>query len=326
MIDEFQKHGLQLANKVDLVVSRWSFRHLADPVGTFIQAYDLLRPKKGYFLFDGFYFLYDKQRMDNPDKMNNQMIRLCLNTSASFLTRYFDCCRSLDHFILNKPDDRPCHIKKQYLGIQIISDGFQVGSETVTRFKDLEESIDLIEGRDDRKNFLWTDAYRGDKNLYEKLRQNRLITQAAWKPLQDKDVHRKNTTFHIAIASGKEKNIYRYLQKGCDINESDDKGATPLHLAIEHSNYKLFSLLLEKGALLKLFAYNRGTPLHLAMRYDFKGHFISALIAAGADINIFETRFLGYTRTPLDDAIKSKNVKAVELLLEHKVIVRNKKP
>ena len=39
LMDEFQKLGLQLANKVDLVVSRWCFRHLVDPVGTFTQAY-----------------------------------------------------------------------------------------------------------------------------------------------------------------------------------------------------------------------------------------------------------------------------------------------
>ena len=34
--DEFTKQGLQLANKVDLVVSSRCFRHLVDPVGTFV--------------------------------------------------------------------------------------------------------------------------------------------------------------------------------------------------------------------------------------------------------------------------------------------------
>ncbi len=40
LMDEFQARGLQLENKVDLIVSRWCFRHLVDPIGTFTQAYN----------------------------------------------------------------------------------------------------------------------------------------------------------------------------------------------------------------------------------------------------------------------------------------------
>ena len=55
------------------------------------------------------------------------------------------------------------------------------------------------------------------------------------------------------------------------------------------------------------------------MQYDLSGCFITALIAAGANINI--NGFGRSKLTPLDCAIKYKNVKAIELLLAARVIV-----
>jgi ankyrin repeat protein len=316
LMDEFQKRGLELANKVDLVVSSWCFRHLVDPVGTFAQAYDLLRPKTGHFLLDGFFFLHENEKMIDSLDFNGRMTRLCLETRAPFLTRNYNSTRSLNHFILNKPDDQPCHLHKQYLGVEDPGWGWQIGSETVTRFKELKENDVEV------TPLLWKGDYRGDKDMYERLRQNGLLhsSDLVWGPLQDKDTGKKTPPFHIAIASGEEEAIYRCLQEGCDINESDDKGFTPLHLAIKHNNYKLFSLLLEKGALTKLFACE-GAPLHIATQYDLNGHFISALIEAGADVNI---KLKEWALTPLDCAIKYKNVKAVELLLTAKAVVKYK--
>lgn len=308
--NEFQHRGLQLANKVDLVISRWCFRHLVDPVGTFIQAYDLLRPKTGHLLLDGFFFLHENEKMrDESLDFNGRMTQLCLETHAPFLTRYHDSVRSLDHFIINKPDGRPCHLQKQYLGIEYTGEGWQIGSETVTRFKELKKT-------DVKTSLLHKGDYRGDKDLYEQLRQNGLLhnSDLVWGPLQGKDANKKTPPLHIAIASGDEEAIYRCLQEGCDINESDDMGSTPLHLAIKHNNYKLFSLLLKKGAQTKLFA-SGCAPLHLAIQYDLDGCFIKALMKPN-----------GFARssTPLEFAIKHKNVKAVELLLEAKAIVNYK--
>lgn len=317
LVDEFERRGLQLANKVDVVVSRWCFRHLVDPVGTFTQAYDLVRPKTGHLLFDGFYFLHEKEGMrDESIDFNEKMIRLCLETRAPFLTRYFNGTRSLDHYVVSKPDDRPCRLYKQYVGTENPGWGWQIESATVTRFKELEGSdveVALL---------LWEGEYRGDKGLYERLRQNGLLDDSnlAWGPLQDKDTNKKTPPFHIAIATGDEEAIERCLSEGCDINESDEMGFTPLHLAIKHNNYRLFSLLLKKRALTKLFA-NGCAPLHLAMQYDVSGCFITALITAGADINIKQGVFCWGKLTPLDCAIKHKNHKAIELLLAAGVIV-----
>ncbi|MCP5507340.1 MAG: ankyrin repeat domain-containing protein [Chlamydiales bacterium] len=317
LIDEFEKRGLQLANKVDVVVSRWCFRHLVDPVGTFTQAYDLLRPKTGHLLLDGFFFLHENETMrDESIDFNEKMIRLCLETRAPFLTRYYNSTRSLDHFVVIKTDERQCHLHKQYLGTENPGWGWQIGSETVTRFKELEGS-DI-----EAAPLLWEGEYRGDKDMYEWLRQNGLLDNSnlVWGPLQDKDTEKKTPPLHIAIAAGDEEAIDRCLRERCDINESDDIGFTPLHLAIKHNNYRLFSLLLEKGALTKLFAKGY-TPIHLAMQYDFSGRFITDFITAGIDINIKPNRFHWPQLTPLDCAIKHKNVKAIELLLAARVIV-----
>ena len=314
--DEFQKRGLQLANKVDLAVSSWCFRHLTDPVGTFAQTYDLLRPKTGHLMLDGFFFLHEDEKMcDESIDFNTRMTQLCLETNAPFLTYCYDSDGSLDHFILNKPDIHPCPLQKQYLGTVNPGFGWQIGSEIVTQFK----------GADVKTPLLYDGEYRGDKDLYETLRQNGLLYKSdlVWGPLQEKDANKKTPPFHIAITTGDEEAIYRCLQNGCDINESDDTGSTPLHLAIKHNNYKLFLVLLKKGALTKLFA-DECTPFDLAIRYDLDGCYIKALILAGADVNIKPKRFSRSRVTPLEIAITHKNVKAVELLLEAKAIVSDK--
>lgn len=306
LMDEFQKRGLQLANKVDLVVSKWCFRHLVDPVGTFTQAYNLLRPKTGYFLFDGFFFLHENEKIrDNSLNFNARMIRLCLETQAPFLTNRYNVTRSLDHFVVGKQDERPCLLRKQYLGIENPVREFQIGSETVTRFKvpsDVEGIPLLKKG-----------SYRGNKDMYERLRQKGLLhnPKSVWGPLQNKDTDKNTPPFHIAIISGDDEAIDRCLTDECDINESDHTGATPLHLAIKHRNYELFSTLLERGVMTKLFA-DGCTPLHLSVQYDLNGCFVEGLIKAGANVNIKADEF---ESSPLDCAIKHKNVKAVELLL-----------
>lgn len=46
--------GLDIKNKIDFAVSRLTFIHLADPLGTLIQIYDNLRPGRGMMFFDFF--------------------------------------------------------------------------------------------------------------------------------------------------------------------------------------------------------------------------------------------------------------------------------
>jgi len=314
LAEEFPKRGLQLENKVDLVVTRWCFRHLVDPVGTFAQVYDLLRPETGHFLFDGFFIPYDNEQIRGVSiNFNERMSRLCLETGAPFLTQHLESGVSLDHFVLRKLEAQSCRLKKEYSGILEVDSGCQIGSYAVTRFKNPKET-------EDTSSLLSKGKYRGDKEMHEKLKQARVLCDPGWRwgPLLEKDNEKKTPRFHGAIACGDEEAISRCLQDGCDINESDFRGLTPLHLSIEYKNYALFLLLLKKGASAKLFAKER-SPLHHCMEHDLDGCFIIALINAGADVNIYPKT--SRKKTPLASAIEHKNIKGVELLLAANAIV-----
>ena len=58
--DELAKRGFNLENKVDLVVSNWTLRHLVDPFGTLKQIYGFLTPTGGKFLSNGFLFKFSE--------------------------------------------------------------------------------------------------------------------------------------------------------------------------------------------------------------------------------------------------------------------------
>jgi SAM-dependent methyltransferase len=317
LIENFHTEGFQLQNKFDLVVSRWCFRHLVDPVGTFMQAYDLLRPKTGYLLLDGFFFLSENERLSDPSiNFNNKMTNLLLKIGAQFLTRNHRESGSLNHFIVNKIDNRPCNLGINYVGITEAGSEYQIGSGRVVEFKGLEMNDPLL---------LTSGAYRGDKNMYERLRQGGLLhdSNLTWGPLQEKDSHKKTPPLHIAIANKDEGAIDQCLKDGCDINESDHLGYTPLHLAIIHGNFKLFSFLLENRALTKLFA-EKCTPLDLAVEWDYDGCFIQALIKENPDINNSKYSYsdsYSSKKTLLDIAIEAGNFKAIKLLLKEGVIV-----
>ncbi len=59
LLSEFQAKGHLLENNVDLIVSRWALRHMVDPMGVVLQAYDLLKPQTGLMLLDDFSIKYE---------------------------------------------------------------------------------------------------------------------------------------------------------------------------------------------------------------------------------------------------------------------------
>jgi ankyrin repeat protein len=309
---EFKKQNLDIENKVDLAVSRWCFRHLADPVGTFQQTYNLLRPETGFFLLDGFFLLHEKEHMEDQDH-NVQMTQLLLDTKAPFLTNFFDGTRSLNHFILQRPDTTPCQLPMSYLDEVYIGWGWQNGSEIVTRFKREPQKEDS-EGFHLSRNY---DEYCGDKKMYEWLRQNRLIERFfnsnVWKPLQDKENYRSFPLLHQAVQEKDVDKVKRYLNDNkCDINESDSTGCTALHIAIQERCYAIFQLLLNRGADFRLANGEKETPFKALILSDSEGQFLQALIDAGVNVN----EEIGYKLTPLSCAIQAKNLKAIEILIK----------
>lgn len=164
MTEQFKRLGLDLHNKIDMASSRWCLRHLADPVGTFVQIVNCLRPKTGHFMFDGFLFLYQDQ-LQTKDSYNENMVQLLSDANVSFLMKQFDSARSLNHFVIQKKDDMPCQLPMSYAGV-LDAYRYQIGSENMTRFN-RAGAVSPIE--------CWGDM-TGDKNLHEKLKQNHLLT------------------------------------------------------------------------------------------------------------------------------------------------------
>jgi len=68
IIEAFEERGMNLKGKIDLMVSCWTLKHLVDPLGTFLQMFQLTK-LNGYMLLEGIPFLsyYDDDTYFNPD-------------------------------------------------------------------------------------------------------------------------------------------------------------------------------------------------------------------------------------------------------------------
>jgi len=312
--EQFRQRGLDLQNKVDLAVTRMSFRHLVDPVGTFQQTYHLLRPKTGFLMMDGFVFALEGQdhfeEIYGPTPTENMnMTQLFLDTKAPFLTLF--CGHHLNRFILRRPDAAPCRLPMRYTQRVRHAEFKEVACGLVSEYQRKTQP-------EDQPFYHPTKGViSGDKAMYEWLKQNRLFSMASlkWLWLQDKDKIQETPPLHQAICDGNQEAFDRLLETS-DINESDCSGNTPLHYAIGKKNNDLFQALMNKGADFELCKGNGETPLHFAARFDREGLFLSRLIQAGADINRQahpDSVFIGVT--PLDKAIGRGNLRAAEILI-----------
>ena len=309
LFEEFRKQGFELENKLDLVVSRWTFRHLVDPLGTFVQTYNLLRPGTGFLLLDGFFFLHEEDK--DPEAGNKNMLQLFLDTKAPFLTQHWNDTRSLNRFLLKRPDAAPCSLPMSYIGLERVPEGYQIGSGYITRFR--RKSLETDQEKCIRKSFRPYSSYqfaRGDKKIYDWLKKNDLIS-LTWNPLKEKDLPLSTPPLHKAMLEGSRSAIEACLARGDDIDETDATGSTALYIAIQQNNYELFKFLLERGPRLDLSNIDEYTPLHLAASLDMEGRFVQELISRGADVNPGEY----YRDMPLMRALEKKNKKAAELLI-----------
>jgi ankyrin repeat protein len=308
IFDAFRKRGFELENKLDLAVTHWCFRHLVDPTGTFIQIFNLLVPGRGFFLLDGFYFLDEKTALENWDG-NQAMTQLLVDTKVPFLTRFYNSSRSLNQFILQRPNADTCRLPMSYIGYEYVSDLWQVGfHNVVTRFKREPKEGDLTEVNLSRN---YWNLY-GDKKMYKWLKENDVLErpqEAHWRsiPQETLPLHQMlYDKFYITRSD-----IQEYLDAGGDIDETDCKGRTALHIAIKEQWYHSFKNLLSLGADFE-FVDNQGrTPLHRAA-ITKTSCCLRKLIKLGASINELDVKW----RTPLHIAIKNDDYIAFEALLQ----------
>ena len=156
-----------------------------------------------------------------------------------------------------------------------------------------------------------------------------------------------STPLHLAATAGHEAMVGLLLERGAEVNQSNERGATALHRAVEHAG--AVALLIRAGADLNASDERGRTPLHWAARYtlndsmrlllaggaavgatDHAGEtalhraalrgqlrVMQVLLAAGADVNArahFET-------TPLHFAVRRLDPAPALLLAEHGAIL-----
>lgn len=178
---ELKDRGMLFDKKIDLIVSSYCFRHLNDPLGTFIQAFNLLRPETGLILMDAFPFKYDEEQAGTGPL--TRFMRLLQDTKLPFVTtRAFS--NEVCHFMMNRPDDKPCKLTMSYAGI-----------DSYIRPADDKVFITTIFHRDTKEcenttlNYPIEGFLSGNKSLFDWLQNNNITNFAIddWQPLSDRD-------------------------------------------------------------------------------------------------------------------------------------------
>jgi SAM-dependent methyltransferase len=139
LLDELNRLHFNVEGKIDLIVSRYCFNHLVDPLGTFIQAYNLLRPNEGLFLLTGFFhsrkshkqveyhFEYDKNEgkgkiIEGSTSASNEykasLYLLLRDLNIPFLIQPDVDQNPLEHMILQKTQ-QSCQIPLRYRGYEV---------------------------------------------------------------------------------------------------------------------------------------------------------------------------------------------------------------
>ena len=106
-----------------------------------------------------------------------------------------------------------------------------------------------------------------------------------------------------------------------------DIGETPLIMAVNQCNLNLVKMLLEENADPNIKNHFGDTALHCAAGYDFLGlsnkekykkdniEIMKLLINANGDINMINSEYTIFFRTPLTLAVRGYNFKMVQLLI-----------
>jgi hypothetical protein len=183
--EEFMKRGFDLTKKVDLIVSRWTLRHLVDPFGTLKRMYSLLSPSQGMLLSNGFIFAFDDQEEVQRFPTSNWEILASANAVPLF--RMFNLNGDNGEFLLIRNDNQELDLPLVYTGkTRSITSKYDCASKTVTVFKKgsiNNKEIFFFFREDQENNELETPALvrycdehnQLSKNLYEYLKNEKLF-------------------------------------------------------------------------------------------------------------------------------------------------------
>jgi hypothetical protein len=116
--EEFSRRGLDLSNKVDLIVSHWTLRHLIDPLGTLKRMYGLLTPLQGMLLANDFFFTFDSKTVDAEavETFPCQKWNFLDPNVVSLFGNYHDFNSNVGQFLLMRTNNQELEIPFEYAG------------------------------------------------------------------------------------------------------------------------------------------------------------------------------------------------------------------
>lgn len=170
--------GFNLLNKVDFIISNFTFRHLVDPVGTFTQAYELLKPEAGFILTEGFSFARLSEESSKPlydlhsliyDNLN--MMHFLADLGAKFLVGHYRIMRSFDHYLIKKPLSNLTESCISYFDLTYKA-FTQNASGYTTQLLDQGNKKVVF-----KKGFEKDNHYRGDKELFDFCRKTQIFQE-----------------------------------------------------------------------------------------------------------------------------------------------------
>lgn len=93
-----------------------------------------------------------------------------------------------------------------------------------------------------------------------------------------------NTILHFSCKCGKIDSVLALIDRGADIQSTDNNNNTPLHIASQHDNVDIIFALIDRGADTYSKNNNGCTPLHIASQHGKLGAVLS-LLDGGANIS-----------------------------------------
>lgn len=191
LLEELKKLNLSYPGTFDLIVSKMTSCHLHDPLGTFAQAYYVLRPGTGMYIGQGWWYLQNNEHISEIQYGTIANMKWLLQqTGAPYLIQGSNDLKIPHSFIIKKNSaDVECTIPLSYGGFACHDYSIQ-GSHLITRFiietelvkpvsnkKILDERVTLneISKREANKIKKSRSAFSGSRHLFEELSEKELF-------------------------------------------------------------------------------------------------------------------------------------------------------
>lgn len=178
-IQERHPHFPELLSRVDFMVSSMTFLHLVDPLGTLVQAYDLLAPQGGTFILDGFAcpFGTDKslpELIDTKHTLQPQgnLYQLLLASNALFLASPRAMVQDFHQFMIKRTSDEPLRLPVQYAKTIHDNDSIRGSNHHHSLVSYLPSKLTLLSRQEKPRGF----QLFGDEVLFRSLQDLNLLS------------------------------------------------------------------------------------------------------------------------------------------------------